>query len=301
VNREPAGRDELSVRREMTAGGPEAGRAAGSPDVSATSATELIYLYGIVPADAPSPPADLAGIDGGQVVIHPIGDVAAVIGRVSEGVYSDEPLNSRLDDLSWVGDRGLAHERVVDWFARRGPVIPLSLFSLHRSLARLESRVTADAAEFARLLDRLRGRREWGLRLWRRDGLAREGVDRLSPSLQQLAREIQNAPEGRRYLLARRRDAMRAEELRTVSSRLAHELFAALDAASADAVTIPIPPNPGAERVLLLDGAFLVADDAFEDFHAALARQAASLADSGFEIEFTGPWAPYHFTGMADD
>src|SRR5690606_5534783 len=118
----------------------------------------LVYMYGIVPADAPLPAEGLVGIDGGAVELHPVGRVAAVVGRVDYGTYSDEALNARLDDLAWVGDRGIAHERVLDWFAERVPVIPLSLFSLHADLDRLSARVQGEEAEYAALLERLRGR-----------------------------------------------------------------------------------------------------------------------------------------------
>src|SRR5690606_33688413 len=99
----------------------------------------LVYLYGIVPAEAPDPPDDLVGLEGAPVAVLRTGSVAGVVSEVPEEVYSDDALNSRLDDLAWVGERGLAHERVLDWFAERGPVIPLSLFSLHADRDRVES------------------------------------------------------------------------------------------------------------------------------------------------------------------
>jgi hypothetical protein len=268
----------------------------------ASKAGTLIYMYGIVPADTPAPPADLAGIDGGVVSVHPVGRVAAIVGSVQSGTYSDEALNSRLDDLAWVGDRGLAHERVLDWFAQQGPVIPLSLFSLHNDLGRLEERVRAEEASFTGLLARLEGRREWGVKLWRREADAREGIDKLSASLSRLTREVEEAPPGKRFLLERKRETMRAEELRAVSTRIAHELFGDLRTAADGAVAVPIPAvAAGGERTLLLHAAFLVADTAFETFHAALSAQARTLAGSGFELEFTGPWPPYHFTNVVDD
>ncbi len=260
----------------------------------------LLYAYGIVPAGSVQPEEDLRGLDGTAVGLLPIGEVAAVIGLLPAEVYSDDALNARLDDLDWVGERGVAHERVLDWFAERGPIVPLSLFSLHRDAERLTARIAADAQAFADTLERLRGHREWGVKLWRRDAEAREGIDQLSPSLQALGKQIEEAPAGRRFLLERKREAMRAEEVRAVSARLAHELFAALRAAASDGAAIPIPPAAGGDRVLLLHAAFLVADDAFADFQRAITAEAGRISGAGFELEFTGPWPPYHFSDIDD-
>jgi hypothetical protein len=256
----------------------------------------LVYLYGIVPADAPDPPADLEGIDGSPIRLHRIGAVAAVFSHLPATDYQDDALNARLDDLVWVGDRGLAHERVLEWFAQRGPVIPLSLFSLHRDLDRLDERIAPEEDSFLRVLQRLRGRREWGIKLWRQEAACREGIDRWSPSLDELSKEIDAAPPGKRFLLERKREAMRTEEIRTISKRVTHELFAALRKTAEAGVSIPIPPTTANEKALLLQAAFLVDEALFPKFHEAIGDQARNLVGSGFEMEFTGPWPPYHFT-----
>ena len=261
----------------------------------------LVYLYGIVPAGTPDPPAALTGLDGSPVRLLRMGEIAAVVGEVPAEVYADDPLNARLDDLAWVGQQGMAHEHVLDWFADQGSVIPLSLFSLHQDEKRVEARVGTEAADYARLLERLAGRQEWGVKLWRREEEAKTGIDQLSPSLQALAREIEAAPPGKRYLLERKRESMRTEELRTVSKRLAHDLLAALRPHSDGLVSVPLPSDVRGERILLLHAALLVPRSGFDAFHEAVSEQASGLVGAGFEIELTGPWPPYHFTDPADD
>jgi len=261
----------------------------------------LIYLYGIVPIDAPEPPEELEGIDSGPVRLHSVGRVAAIVGDVSEIGYSDDALNARLDDLAWVGERGVSHERVVDWYAQQGPIIPLSLFSLHRDLRRVEDRVRQEEDAFESLLTRLKGKREWGVKLWRRESEARTGIDRLSPTLTALAAEIDAAPPGKRFLLEKKREGLRADEVRAASRRFALELFGTLRGRAEAAVAATIPAVAGGERVLLLDAAFLIDDERFDEFHRALSERSVSFQGSGFDIEFTGPWPPYSFTSLSDD
>jgi hypothetical protein len=257
----------------------------------------LLYLYGVVPAESPEPGAKVAGLDEGPVRVVRAGEIAAVVSPVASDAYSDEVLEQRLGDLQWVGERGLAHERVLDWFAERGPVVPLSLFSLHRDEERVRERLRSEAERFSRLLERLRGRREWGIRLWRQDEELLRHVDGLSPLLKALGDEIGSAPPGRQFLLKKKQEAARAEEVRSLSRRVAHRAFASLQEAADRAATLTLPASvPASGRTLLLHAAFLVEDDGFPDFQARVGELARELGGVGFEIEFTGPWPPYHFT-----
>lgn len=261
----------------------------------------LIYLYGIVSAEAPD--ADLLeGLDGSAVRVLRVGRIGAVISDVPSAAYADDSLNARLDDLAWVGARGMEHERVLDWYAERGAVLPLSLFSIHSDEERVRRRLATDEAEYERSLNRLLGRKEWGIKLWRNEAGVIEGIDRMSASLQALNAEIESAPPGRKFLLERRRGSMRTEEVRTLSGRIAHDLFSALREVADGAVSMRLPAGmTGTERTLLLHAAYLVADTDFPVFQTAVTEEAGKLAGSGFELEFTGPWPPYNFTGDPND
>jgi hypothetical protein len=257
----------------------------------------LTYLYGVAPADAPEPPADLEGIDGAPVRVVRGDRLAGLVSDVPAEGYSDADLEERLADLGWVGPRGIAHERVLDWFAERGPVVPLSLFSLHHDDTRVLQRLGADAERLEQVLARLRGRREWGLKLWREEAPAAEHLAELSPAAAQMEREIEKAPPGKQFLLRKKLDSFRTDELRRVSTRISHQVYAELRSAADDSATVQIPPAAGAmQRTLILHAAFLVSDDGFETFRGRLSDLAGGLRPRGFDFEFSGPWPCYHFT-----
>jgi hypothetical protein len=219
-----------------------------------------------------------------------------VVSELAAADYADERLDARLSDLAWVGERGVAHERVLDWFTDRGPVVPLSLFSLHRSEDRLRERFAPEEERLLALLERLRGRREWGIKLWRRDEELRANIDTLSPTLKAHAAELERASPGKRFLMEKRMEQLRTEELRTVARRVAHQSYAMLQESAERATTIPIPPA-GADsgRALVLHAAFLVTEQGFGEFQQRVTRIAHEFSGFGFEVEFTGPWPPYHF------
>jgi hypothetical protein len=258
----------------------------------------LTYLYAIVPADAAEPPAELRGVEGTPVRLLRAGGVAAVVGEVPAERYGEDALDAHLSDLRWVGERGAAHEAVLLWLADRGPVLPLSLFSLHRDEARVRERLEGDAEGLREALERLRGRREWGVRLWRVDERVSEHLDRLSPRLRVLAEELETATPGRRFLLGRKRGAMLADELRAVGAEAARETYAALRPLAVEGALLPLPGATGEGRALVLNAAFLVDDAAYPAFQRGVTEAAHRWGEDGFELEFTGPWPPYHFAGQ---
>ncbi|HEV2129682.1 MAG TPA: GvpL/GvpF family gas vesicle protein [Longimicrobiaceae bacterium] len=261
--------------------------------------TTLTYLYGIVPEDAPEPPAELAGIEGAPVRLLRAYGVAAVVGDVADEVYAAEKLDARLADLAWVGERGVAHEIVLTWFADRGPVIPLSLFSLHQGEERITERLEQLAPRLGEILARLAGRREWGVKVRRIDATVAAHLELLSPRLRALAQEMEGAPPGRRFLLAKKRDAMRGEELRAVSADAARRVFEELEACAERSTRLPVVANAAeAERPLVLHGAFLVAEAEFPAFQQRLSDAAHRYGSLGFDFEFTGPWPAYHFADV---
>src|SRR5207253_1798117 len=80
-------------------------------------------------------------------------------------LYGSEPIERGLRDLEWVALRGAAHARVVEFFARRVTTLPMKLFTLFTSDARAVAHVTDDTARVRRVLARVAGHEEWGVRL----------------------------------------------------------------------------------------------------------------------------------------
>jgi hypothetical protein len=256
-----------------------------------------VYLYGVVPAAAPAPPAALLGLDDGAVRLLALEDLAAVVSDVSATTYGEEALDQRLRDLAWVGERGLAHERVATWYADHGPIVPFTPFSLHQGEERLRERLAERLPGLRELLQRLAGRQEWGIKLWRDEARFAERVASLSAPMRALEEEMRASPPGRAYLLRKKRDALRADESRRVAAEIVRTVYSALAEAAEAARALPLAPGvvPAGERVLALHAAFLVPEQGFAAFQRRVQELEAAHREAGFEWEFTGPWPPYHF------
>jgi hypothetical protein len=252
---------------------------------------EATYLYGLVRAPRKPP---LAGAPPGLPGLSPpraldIGEgLWLIVAGAPLSEYGSAEIQRQLSDLSWVSDRALAHEAVIEHFAEAGAVLPMKLFTLFASDERAAAHVRDDRRRLDRVLDRVDGRVEWGVRIRLDDTRARE-------VLAAEAREGGGQSSGTAFLL---RKKLEQDASRELAGRLRAEMdttFAELAAGASEAVRREPAAAPEAGGRLLLDAAFLVPTRQGEEFEAIVERCAARLAPRACDVTLTGPWPPYNF------
>ncbi len=265
---------------------------------------ELLYLYGVVPGDARVPPSAERGLEAGRVRLLDLGQVSAVISRVESDEYGEERLNERLRDLEWVGARGMEHEEVLQGLAAETTVLPLRPFSLHAGEARLRDRLEPEVPRLLETLERLRGRGEWSLRMWRDAGRLREALGRHSSRIARMEAEVKEASPGRRFLLVKKLETEIAEEVRTVTGQAVKKVFTDLGEAAEGAVALPVPPLDAGRsegRELVLRAAFLVHGENADTFRERATALEQQWKSGELSLELTGPWPAYNFSAPDDE
>jgi hypothetical protein len=256
--------------------------------------SDVVYLYGFVPADSPAPPPSLAGLAGRPVELLAAGPVRAVIARLPADEYGAEQVTAGLEDMAWVGEHGLAHERVVLWFVDHGDILPARLFTLHSGTQSLLDSVAPALPGIAARLQAMAGRREWNLKVaYDRDELARHGAE-VSPDVRRLDDDIAAAAPGRRYLLERRRADLLRTEVGRAAQRMAAELLDHLADGADDARVLPLAAADGGGTVVL-NAALLVRRDAEPDWRPRAETFIDRYRQLGMVVTLSGPWAPYRF------
>lgn len=197
--------------------------------------------------------------------------------------YSGESIDAHLSDLDWVGDRALAHERVVEHFAAAGPVLPLKLFTLFSSDERAVQRLRERQEDIGHVLERIAGRVEWGVRILFQETKVKKAASQETPPV-----------TGKGFLLRKKEEQ---DGARNLASRARAVVDRAYDDLARQAVAArrhdPEAGEGGAR--LLLDAAFLVPKGDGEGFEAAVQRWADQLAEHACDLTLTGPWPPYNF------
>jgi hypothetical protein len=250
----------------------------------------VTYLYCLVrSARRPS----LARVRGGLPGAGPLraldagGGLWLVAADVPGTEYDERAIASGLQQLEWVSPRAMGHEAVVEGFLGARAVLPMQLFTIFKNDARALDHVRRDRRRIDRILRRVEGHVEWGLRLTFDEAAARANVE--------AAHGAAAAKSGASYL-ARKRDLLDVGRAQLAGARAdATRLYREMAAHAADARRRTSMEQAAPGSRLLLDAAYLVPAKKAASFRAALRRAAGRLETSGVAVSLTGPWPPYNF------
>ena len=277
---------------------------ASGPGPSGVSAPPdaLLYLYAIADAvgDVSERLASAAapGLDAAEPLfgIEAAG-LLAIVSRVPCAVFQEEPLNALVADIPRLAPYVVGHEEVVRTLAGASvDLIPMSFGAVYRSAERVEALLTERSEEFKAVLNRLRGRVEWGLKLFVDAGrlLAAAGA---TAELRSLTGEIGTAAPGRAYLLGKRRERLLAAEARRLLDETVEQILGVLGplcvAVRREETVRAADDGPQ----LALKAEFLLERESAVRFRSAAAALRRSSAMLGCLLELNGPWAPYSFVG----
>jgi len=173
------------------------------------------------------------------------------------------------------------------------------MFSMWGSEQALALSLRENESALGVIFERVRGADEFGLRVHRRDAAMLEVVDTLDADIAAIRREAEAAPPGQRYLLERKIAERVKTAVRSLSQRMAREIFDELRRFARESISRPLTPDSGraTDATMVLNGAFLVGRDQLDAFRAAVGAHVRDYEAKGLSFDFTGPWPPYNFVG----
>lgn len=249
------------------------------------------YLYCLIQRRTPPPltavPPGLPHM-GKPRLLAAGGSLWLIVADAPLSRYGAEPIERGLRDLQWVSTCAVAHEAVVEHFARAGKMLPMKLFTLFRTDERAVLHITKRRAGILRVLERVGGRQEWGLRVRFDPARALERARALG------SREGGHLGAGARFLVRKQREREAARRVVTRARAQAGRIFQEVARQSDDARRRPPPPGEAGAPVLL-DAAFLLAPKRAPRFRRFVKDMAARFARDGYDVTLTGPWPPYNF------
>lgn len=251
------------------------------------------YVYCLIHRPGPRPPS-AAGVPPGLPGAGPVRLLDAGAGlwmAVADAPlrhYGSEPVERGLRDLGWVSARAVGHEAVVEHFARAGTVVPLKLFTLFASDERAVEHIRRSRPRLDRLVARVAGRQEWGVRM------ALDETRALRAARRRAGPAGARGGAGTSFLVGRQREREAARRLAAEARAEAERTFADLARRADDARRRTPPQAPGGLR-LVLDAAFLVPAARARAFRTAVRARGARLARGGLALTLSGPWPPYNF------
>lgn len=257
------------------------------------------YLYAITADPGGHEGAGAAtgtGVLGTELRAVAAGDLVAYVSTVPLTEFGEEALRRNLEDLAWLETVARAHHEVLEALMRTGPVLPVRLVTVYRGDEQVRDMLRERAGEFGDLLERMRGRREWGVKVYA-VGEAASGAEPHGATDERGSGGTAQRP-GTAYL-KRRGQSLRSREQKwrqAVSSAEHIDSVLSRIAVATRHHRAQDPQLSGRKDMMVLNGAYLVDDARADEFAAA----AAALREGELDVQLTGPWPPYSFT-ISDD
>jgi hypothetical protein len=228
--------------------------------------------------------------------------LAALVSRVSLATYNEESLAEHLTDATWTAIRAMRHETVVEYVAKRASVVPLRFGTIYLERDGIEQMLSDRSRGLEEIIEQLRGREEWGVNVYSDRAVLMSTITSVSPVLREMVERAQQASPGQSYLMQKKIDALKADEVRAAVNRITEEIEQRLKEHSDDARRLRILKVETTEHgELKAKFAFLVKRSGFEEFRDAAERLAQENQAAGIRIELTGPWPVYNFVQDLQD
>lgn len=228
-----------------------------------------------------------------------VGGLAALSSRVPLASYSEEKLAEHLSDASWTAVRAMRHETVMEYVAKHTAVVPLRFGTIYLERAGVERMLKEKRNELADIIERLRGRVEWGVNVFCNRSTLIAAITSFSPLLQGMVEEAEQSSPGKAYLMKRKIDALREREAGNILGKIIDYIEAELAAEADDTKRLRVLKVEATEHgELKAKFACLVEKSEFEDFRDVAEQLAGHYQNAGIRLELTGPWPCYNFTGL---
>jgi hypothetical protein len=251
-------------------------------------------VYGVIGGDADLD-GSLEGVDPDHTVTTlREGALAAVSSLVPIEEFDEVQLREHLADMAWVEATARAHEAVLEAVRDQTTVIPMRMCTVYRTESGIREMLAREAAPLRDALDHLDGKAEWGVKVFTtlagpdESGTAEAGASDSSSA---------DDTRGAAYMERRRTDRERRQRALQMAEQAADLIHERLSAVASDAQVISLqrPEVTGHSGDMILNGVYLVPDDATEAFHDEVRALAAELEPHGIELYPTGPWPAYNF------
>ena len=259
--------------------------------------TTLVYVYAVVPG---SLDVSVHGIGGKPIRWVDAAGLAAAVSDVPGDDFEEEPLNTHIRDMAWLGPRAVAHQDVnARLFEAASAIVPLAFGTVFRDDERVRQLLREQASRLAEQLERVRGCAEWVVALHALREPDSNQVAAESPEVQTLREQIEASSPGRAHLLRRQLSTLERDEARRIQSEAGARLLESLRGVGVDVFREPLPTDT-VERPLLRASVLVKRRDEAH-FMDEIDRLRERWPEPAYRLLLTGPWPAYRFAGLQRD
>jgi hypothetical protein len=257
-----------------------------------------IYLYGIGLSEG----LDVESLESESEDLFAIqtDGLAAIVREVDLNQFSEESLKKKASDRQWLIEQAQKHHAVIAALHERSTVMPATFGSVYESVDTISAALAVQASDLRGQLAEIQDTDEWAVHVF---FVAEGAVDRVlerDPDLKRLVQQLEDASEGRSYMLRRQVQARTQAALEQYQDELVAGVFQALGPR-----TVIIQPEEikssrqDSERGEQISRASLLVNRAEREAFLGEAERIHCEYEH-IDLEITGPWPPYSFASLPE-
>ena len=259
------------------------------------------YAYGVVSdEDAQSDTSMIEGIDPDyrvQAVAHE--DLRIFVSKVPTRVYGSSAVKEQMQDAHWLKDQVSGHAEIVETLKEGRTLIPMRFCTVYSSVDEITTMLAERYDHFSGLLNRVRGKQEWALKIYRDKSVL---ADRVLESEKKVEDSLGFISKGVVHFVKDEMNRLSSDSEKSVelmSEHCATRSHAALVERASEGVLKPAMNDENGD--VILNAAYLIPIGEESGLKEELERLRSEYGGLGFEYELKGPWPPYHFVGHSGD
>lgn len=263
-----------------------------------------LYLY-CIREKTDTPCFSTKGIDKkGEVFVIPFRELEAIVSGISFEEFSSEEIQKKAqEDLSWIKEKALAHEKIIEEAMRKDDkilsLIPMRFGTILKDKTRLEETLSKDYSKIKEVLDRIQGKQEWGVKVYLKDREKFEQViKKKNETIKEKEKEIASLPEGIAFFMEEELKEVISREVDKELNNVVEGLFDRLGKQAVVSVKSKILEKEltGRREPMVLNSAYLIPEEKNENFKKAAETLNQQILANGFCLEYSGPWPAYNFS-----
>ncbi len=265
---------------------------------------EGLYLY-CIREKTDTPCFSTRGIDEkGEVFVIPFRELEAVVSKISLEEFTSEEIQKRAqEDLNWIKEKAVAHEKVIEEAMRKDDkvlsLIPMRFGTILKEKARLEETLNKDYSRIKEVLDRIRGNQEWSVKVYLKDRkIFEQAIKEKNETIKEKEKEIASLPEGMAFFMEEELKDVISREVDNELNNIVEVLFESLEKQAEASIKSKILGKEltGRREPMVLNSAYLIPEEKIENFKKKAEGLNQEIQAKGFYLEYSGPWPAYNFS-----
>lgn len=268
-------------------------------------APALVYVYAFVPTaeyhEAPMEPVEGMEPDN-SIDFFVQEEITAVICQVPESEFAEEQLQKNVENMKWLQNKAFHHHTIMNHLHDRYTTIPLKFGTIFEKRSSLAAMMEDYKESIISKFSTLAGKEEWNVKVYADQQLFIEAVVQDSEEIREKEAEIEALPAGRRFFEKKK---MKEFVEGKADDHIEQHCTSFHEELKAKSEGTEIKKNwerkvTDREKDMAWNAVYLIESKDREAFIQFIEdRQGQEeAAGTGLDLECTGPWPSFHFSGL---